>query len=431
MEMNSCPEVIDNYNRKLIQLEVEREALKKEKDSKSKDRLKNCIDEISTIKKELKKNTIEWQNEQKSVNAVTGLKEKLENAKNQMDNYQKEGRYADASKIQYESIPVLENQISDYTKTLENAKFIKLEVTTSDIAEVISKWTGIPISKMLEGEKKKLLNLENHLSNRVVGQDHALESTSNVIRMSKMGVSDPDKPIGSFLFLGKTGVGKTELGKALADALFDNDNSLVRIDMSELMEQHSVAKLIGSPPGYIGYDEGGQLTEKIRRRPYSVVLFDEIEKAHPSILNILLQLLDDGRLTDSKGRMVNFRNTIIIMTTNLTESELESHLKPELRNRIDEIVKFNDLGKDVVKEIVEIHLAKMIENLSKQGINCSVNGGIREHLINNGYEPEYGARPIKRLIRRDILSEVSKYMLRNPNTDSIHLDYDKKLVIRN
>jgi len=199
--------------------------------------------------------------------------------------------------------------------------------------------------------------------------------------------------------------------------------------MSELMEQHSVSKLIGSPPGYIGYDEGGHLTEKIRRRPYSVVLFDEIEKAHPSILNILLQLLDDGRLTDSKGRMVNFRNTIIIMTTNLTESEIELHLKPELRNRIDEIVKFNDLGKKVVKEIVEIHLVRMIQNLSKQGIDCSVNGGIREYLINNGYETEYGARPIKRLIRRDILSEVSKYMLRNPNTDSIHLDYDKKLII--
>jgi len=256
-----------------------------------------------------------------------------------------------------------------------------------------------------------------------------LKKTSDVIRMSKMGLADVDKPLGSFLFLGNTGVGKTELGKTLADALFDDEKALVRVDMSELMEQHSVAKLIGSPPGYIGYDEGGYLTEKIRRRPYSVILFDEIEKAHPSVLNILLQVLDDGRLTDSKGRTVNFKNTIIVMTTNLTESELNIYLKPELRNRIDEIVKFNDLNKEVVEKIVDMHISRMIENIEKHGITCHVDGSIRNYLIKNGYQPEYGARPINRLIRRDILSEVSKYLLENPDVESINIKYDNGVIV--
>jgi ATP-dependent Clp protease ATP-binding subunit ClpB len=247
--------------------------------------------------------------------------------------------------------------------------------------------------------------------------------------MSKMGVVDSNRPIGSFLFLGRTGVGKTELGKTLAEALFDDEKALVRIDMSELMEQHSVAKLIGSPPGYIGYDEGGHLTEKIRRRPYSVILFDEIEKAHPSVLNILLQVLDDGILGDSKGRSINFKNTIIVMTTNLKESELNIFLRPELRNRIDEIVKFNDLNREVIEKIVEMHIQGMIRTIEKQNIKCTVNGGIREHLIKNGYQPEYGARPVSRLIRRDILSEVSKYMLEHPEKESIHIDYNNGIVI--
>jgi ATP-dependent Clp protease ATP-binding subunit ClpB len=302
-------------------------------------------------------------------------------------------------------------------------------VTTEDVAEVVSKWTGIPVNKMLEGEKEKLLQLEDHLRKRVIGQEEALKKTSDVIRMSKMGLADVDKPLGSFLFLGNTGVGKTELGKTLADALFDDEKALVRVDMSELMEQHSVAKLIGSPPGYIGYDEGGYLTEKIRRRPYSVILFDEIEKAHPSVLNILLQVLDDGRLTDSKGRTVNFKNTIIVMTTNLTESELNIYLKPELRNRIDEIVKFNDLNKEVVEKIVDMHISRMIENIEKHGITCHVDGSIRNYLIKNGYQPEYGARPINRLIRRDILSEVSKYLLENPDVESINIKYDNGVIV--
>jgi ATP-dependent Clp protease ATP-binding subunit ClpB len=283
---------------------------------------------------------------------------------------------------------------------------------------------------MLEGEKEKLLQLESLLRNRVIGQEEALTKTSDVIRMAKMGMTDMDRPLGSFLFIGNTGVGKTELGKTLAEALFDDEKALVRVDMSELMEQHSVSKLIGSPPGYVGYDEGGQLTEKIRRRPYSVILFDEIEKAHPSVLNILLQILDDGRLTDSKGRTINFKNTIIIMTTNLTEEELRVFLRPELRNRIDEIIKFNDLNKEVIEKIVELHLQGMIRTLDTQGISCTVNGGVKEYLIKNGYQPEYGARPVKRLIRRDILSEISKYMLNHPESNSIHVDYDDGVMIR-
>jgi len=429
MEMNSAPELIDNLRRKLIQLEVEREALKKEKDVKSKERLKDCKNEIKTTKDVLGKNMVVWEKEKEAVDNVSKLKEELENAKFQMESNQRDGNYAEASKYQYETIPNLEKKIEDYSKTLENSRFVKLEVTTEDIAEVVSKWTGIPVNKMLEGEKEKLLQLEDHLRNRVIGQEEALNKTADVIRMSKMGVTDVNRPLGSFLFLGNTGVGKTELGKTLAEALFDDEKALVRVDMSELMEQHSVSKLIGSPPGYIGYDEGGHLTEKIRRRPYSVILFDEIEKAHPSVLNILLQVLDDGRLGDSKGRTINFKNTIIVMTTNLTESEINVFLRPEFTNRIDEIVKFNDLSKEVIEKIVEMQIHRMIVTIEKQGIKCDVNGSIRDYLIKNGYQPEYGARPINRLIRRDILSQVSRYMLENPDVESIDIGYDNGIIV--
>ena len=429
MEMNSAPELIDNLRRRLMMLEVEREALKKEKDVKSKERLKVCKDEIKITKDELGVNMVVWEKEKEALNNVSKLKEELEDAKFQMESHQREGNYAEASKYQYETVPNLENTIEEYTKTLEGSRFIKLEVTTEDIAEVVSKWTGIPVNKMLEGEKEKLLQLESHLRKRVIGQEEALKKTADVIRMSKMGITDINRPLGSFLFLGNTGVGKTELGKTLAQALFDDEKALIRIDMSELMEQHSVSKLIGSPPGYVGYDEGGYLTEKIRRRPYAVILFDEIEKAHPSVLNILLQVLDDGRLGDSKGRTINFKNTIIVMTTNLTESEIDTYLRPEFRNRIDEVVKFNDLNREVIEKIVEMHIHGMIQTIEKQGIKCDVNGGIRDYLIKNGYQPEYGARPVNRLIRRDILSEVSKYMLENPQMESIHIGYDDNGVI--
>ena len=430
MEMNSAPELIDDLNRKLIQLEVEREALKKEKDPQSKERLSECKKEIDKTRKILDQYTNIWENEKQAVSRISRLKEELEDVKFKMENHFRDGNYAAASKMQYDTIPDLEEKIESLIQTLENSQFVKLDVRTNDIAEVVSKWTGIPVQKMLEGEKEKLLNLESVFRNRVIGQEEALKKTADVIRMSKLGVSDKEKPLGSFLFMGKTGVGKTELAKTIAEALFDDEKALIRIDMSELMEQHSISKLIGSPPGYVGYDEGGYLTEKIRRRPYSVILFDEIEKAHPAILNILLQVLDDGRLTDSKGRTVNFKNTIIVMTTNLSQQEVNTFLKPELRNRIDDIIHFNDLNKDAIEKIVDIHIKRMIDALAQQGLTCTVDDSIRKYLVKYGYEPEFGARPIKRLIQREILSELSKFMLENPEIQEINLDFDQGIMIQ-
>jgi ATP-dependent Clp protease ATP-binding subunit ClpB len=429
MEINSAPELIDNLKRTLIQLEVEQEALKKEKDSKSKARLQECKKEIDAIRNNLDIHIETWENEKGTATEISKLKKDLENAKFKMENYSRDGNYADASKIQYDTIPVIVQKIDSLSQTLEHFQFVKLEVQPDDVAEVVSKWTGIPVQKMLEGEKEKLLKLESLFHNRVIGQDHALEKTADVIRMSKLGFSDSKKPLGSFLFMGKTGVGKTELAKTIAEALFDDEKALVRIDMSELMEQHSISKLIGSPPGYVGYDDGGYLTEKIRRRPYAVILFDEIEKAHPSILNILLQILDDGRLTDSKGRTVNFKNTIIIMTSNLKNDELNLCLKPELRNRIDEIIYFNELNQDAVRKIVELNIAKMVKMLAAQNVHCKVDASVIDDLCKNGFQPEFGARPIKRLINRDILSKISKYILERPDVVSIWVIFDKEIRI--
>ena len=315
IEMNSLPEQIDKEKRRLLQLEIEKASLKKEKNSNSISRLKKCQFEIENIKLDLGKNLEIWNQEKKNVDELTSLRKKLDIAKNKRANFQKSGNYTEASKYQYEKIPSIKSNINQLSDMFKSAKYIKLEVAEEDIADIVSKWTGIPVTKMLSSEKNKLLVLEDQLRKRVIGQEEALQKTSDVIRISKLGLSNAKKPIGSFLFLGNTGVGKTELAKSLSEVLFDDEQSLVRIDMSELMEQHAVSKLIGAPPGYVGYDEGGYLTEKIRRRPYSVILLDEIEKSHPSVLNILLQLLDDGRLTDSKGRTVNFTNTIIIMTS--------------------------------------------------------------------------------------------------------------------
>ena len=272
---------------------------------------------------------------------------------------------------------------------------------------------------MLSGEKEKLLHLEDELQRRVVGQDDAVRMVADVIRMSKLGVSDQNRPLGSFLFMGNTGVGKTELGKTLAEALFDDENALVRMDMSEYMEQHSISKLIGSPPGYVGYDEGGQLTEKIRRRPYAVILFDEIEKAHPNVLNILLQILDDGRLTDAKGRTVNFKNTIIIMTSNMAQGDVKKYLRPEFINRIDEIITFNDLNEEVIRKIVDIQLNEILKRLAEQNIKLEIDQSVKDYLARNGYVPEYGARPINRIIKREILAELSKYILENPEKNKV------------
>ena len=424
MEMNSAPEVIDTSRRKLLQLEVEREALKKEKDSMSKDRLNVVKSEINQINKKLEKDLAVWEKEKLNIQEFQGLKEQLEKTKNNLDIAQRNQDYQGAAKIQYSDIPELEKKMETMSANIKNNHFIKLEVDPDDIAEIVSKWTGIPVTKLISGEKEKLLNLESKLRNRVKGQEEALKLTSDVIRMSKMGVSDEHRPIGSFLFMGNTGVGKTELAKSLAESLFDDDRALVRIDMSEFMEPHSIAKLIGSPPGYVGYDEGGQLTEKIRRRPYSVILFDEIEKSHPNVLNILLQILDDGRLTDTKGRTVNFTNTIIIMTSNLKESELKSVLRPELLNRIDEIIIFDDLSEHIIEQIVEMQLEELRRKIALQKISIECDDSVKAYLVQNGYQREYGARPINRLIRREILSELSRHMLENPETEKINITID-------
>ena len=424
MEMNSAPEEIDTSRRKLLQLEVEREALKKEKDSISKNRLNVVKSEINQINKKLEKDLAVWEKEKLNIQEFQGLKEQLEKTKNNLDIAQRNQDYQSAAKIQYSDIPELEKKMETMSANIKNNHFIKLEVDPDDIAEVVSKWTGIPVTKLISGEKEKLLNLESKLRNRVKGQEEALKLTSDVIRMSKMGVSDEHRPIGSFLFMGNTGVGKTELAKSLAESLFDDERALVRIDMSEFMEPHSIAKLIGSPPGYVGYDEGGQLTEKIRRKPYSVILFDEIEKSHPNVLNILLQILDDGRLTDTKGRTVNFTNTIIIMTSNLKESELKSVLRPELLNRIDEIIIFDDLSEHIIEQIVEMRLDELRRKIALKKISIECDDSVKAYLVKNGYQREYGARPINRLIRREILSELSRHMLENPETEKINITID-------
>ena len=428
MEMNSLPENIDNIKRKLLQLEIERESLKKEKDSKSKERLSKCESKIKERKDDLNLNMKIWEEEKKVVDKLSDLRKKLDKARFDMESYQKEGKYAEASKYRYEKIPNIKEQIDNLSHALKDSKFIKLEVSTEDIADIISRWTGIPVTKMLFSEKEKLLSLENQLRSRVIGQEEALKKTSDVIRISKLGLANGERPLGSFLFLGGTGVGKTELAKTLSEALFDDEQALVRIDMSELMEPHSVAKLIGAPPGYVGYDEGGNLTEKVRRRPYSVILLDEIEKSHPNVLNILLQILDDGRLTDSKGRTINFKNTIVIMTTNLQSSDLNTFLKPELRNRIDEIIEFNDLNKNMIKKIADNHLFKMITNIENQGLECDVDITLRQYMYDRGYEPEYGARPIRRVIQSDIMPEVSKTILKYPNKKQITISFDQGKV---
>ncbi|MCJ7801470.1 MAG: AAA family ATPase, partial [Candidatus Marinimicrobia bacterium] len=417
MEMNSAPAEIDDARRKLIQLEVEREALKKEKDKHSKERLEVVMTEINSLKKQLFELTKIWDDEKAIVIAIQSLKEKLDSLNTKAEASQRDGDYSTAAKIQYSEIPALSKELEEKNRILENSKFLKLEVGTEDIAEIVSKWTGIPVTKMLSGEKEKLLHLEDELQRRVVGQDEAVRMVADVIRMSKLGVSDQNRPLGSFLFLGNTGVGKTELGKTLAEALFDDENALVRMDMSEYMEQHSISKLIGSPPGYVGYDEGGQLTEKIRRRPYAVILFDEIEKAHPNVLNVLLQILDDGRLTDAKGRTVNFKNTIIIMTSNMDQRDIKKYLRPEFINRIDEIITFNDLIENVIKKIVDIQLDKINIRLIEQNITLQVDQNVKDYLVKNGYVPEYGARPINRIIKREILAKLSKYMLEHSDTN--------------
>jgi len=423
MEIDSMPVELDTVTRRLMQLEIEKTALDKETDPVSKDRLTRIKTEIETLKSEEKKIRVQWTNEKEQINLIKKKKNNLEEFKLDLQTALNNNNYQKAAELQYSKIPSIEKEINQMTlDSQQEGKLLTEVVTEESIAEIVSKWTQIPLSKLLSGDREKLLHLEQTLKNRVIGQDHALRLISNAIIRQRAGIKDENRPIGSFLFLGPTGVGKTEVARALAEALFDSEHQIVRIDMSEYMESHSVSRLIGSPPGYVGYDEGGQLTEAVRRKPYSIILFDEVEKAHPEVFNILLQILEDGRLTDNQGRTVDFKNTIIILTSNIgsefllhsdqdTQTKVmnlvKSKFKPEFINRIDEIIIFNALGLKVQIEIAKKMLQDFKERLEDKNIFIEFTEDVQKYIIKNGFNDEYGARPLKRFIQRQIETLVA------------------------
>ena len=411
IEIDSLPTEIDVVNRRVLQLEIERVALEKETDAASRERLEALNDELNLLQRQTAEMQVHWDAEKQAIGAIRSLKEELESLRAQVE---RELDLEKAAEIRYGRIPEVERRIGDATTQLNSLqvskRMLKEEVDAEDIAEVVSKWTGVPLNKLLEGEMHKLVHLEDLLHQRVIGQDDAVTATANAIRRSRAGLSDPNRPIGSFLFLGPTGVGKTELARALAEYLFDDEKSMVRIDMAEYMEKFSVSRLIGAPPGYVGYDEGGQLTEAVRRRPYSVVLLDEIEKAHPEVFNVLLQLLDDGRLTDGQGRTVDFTNTVLIMTSNLVGEPID-YFKPEFVNRIDEIVRFRKLEMSDLGAIVEIQLQHLIERMTSRRITLAVTPAARVLLAERGYDADFGARPLKRLIQKTVSDAAALLIL--------------------
>jgi ATP-dependent Clp protease ATP-binding subunit ClpB len=434
MEITSMPVELDEAERRIMQLEIEREALRKEKDDASRNRLDALEGELASLKESRDALKSKWEGERQAIQRISDLKDELEQTRVQIEQAQRSYDYNTAAELQYGKLVQLQEQVRDEEKALvtlqATGKLLKEEVDADDIAEIVGRWTGIPVSRLLEGEVQKLLHMEERLHQRVIGQDEAIDAVSNAIRRARAGLQDPNKPLGSFIFLGPTGVGKTELARALAEFLFDTDQAVIRIDMSEYMEKHAVSRLIGAPPGYIGFDEGGQLTEAVRRRPYAVILFDEIEKAHPDVFNTLLQVLDDGRLTDSQGRVVDFKNTVIIMTSNLGSSSivglnihdkdamrnrvmeaLRDHFRPEFLNRIDEIVIFEPLSRDQIGEIVDIQLQRVADRLTDRGITLRTTSGAREWLANRGYDPVYGARPLKRVIQREVLDALAMKLL--------------------
>ena len=428
MEADSKPEEVDEIDRRIIQLKIEREALKKETDEASKERLKKVDQEIAELEKKSADLTLIWKAEKEKLASVQKIKEQLDQARSELENVQRRGDLTRAGELMYSIIPQLEKKLAE---TPAQGRMFKQEVTAEEIAEVVSRWTGIPVDKMMEGEREKLLHMEDKLRERVVGQDQAIVVVADAVRRARAGLQDPHRPIGSFLFLGPTGVGKTELCKALAEFLFDDEQAMVRIDMSEYMEKHSVARLIGAPPGYVGYEEGGSLTEAVRRRPYQVILFDEIEKAHSDVFNILLQVLDDGRLTDGQGRTVDFRNTIIVLTSNLGAEYLAAlpegkpaeaareqvmevvrrSFRPEFLNRLDEIILFNRLGRSEMKRIVDIQLRHLQSLLADRKITLEVDDMAKTWLGNTGYDPVYGARPLKRVIQRQLQNPLASMLL--------------------
>ncbi len=461
LEMNSMPEELDKLERQIRQLEIEREAIKRENDEH---KLKQLNTDISNLAVERDTFKAKWQQEKEVVEKVQNAKAEIENLKLAADKAEREGDYGKVAEIRYGKVQEQEKIIETYSKQLDEIsekRLLKEEVDAEDIAESVAKATGIPVSKMLQSDREKLLHLEEELHKRVVGQDEAIEAVSDAIRRSRAGLQDPKKPIGSFIFLGTTGVGKTELAKALADYLFDDENMMTRIDMSEYQEKHAVSRLVGAPPGYVGYDEGGQLTEAVRRKPYSVILLDEIEKAHPDVFNVLLQVLDDGRLTDNKGRMVNFKNTIIIMTSNMgshiiqenfekvseknkeevvesTKEEvmnlLRQTIRPEFLNRIDEVIMFQPLMKKEIKGIINIQLQQLKNLVAKSGVNLEFSDYVYEFLTENGYDPQFGARPLKRLIQKEIVNQLSKKILSgdiDKNVPVLVDVFDGTVVFRN
>lgn len=458
MELDSMPAEIDAVDRQLTQMQIEEQALMKEEDAASQERLENLRAEIATTQEKLDGMKANWQNERGAIDLVQDLKSQIEDAKTQMERVTREGDLAQASELRYSTIPELERKYDEAEKALlakqEDGGILKEEVTTDEIAEVVSSWTGVPVSKMMQGEMDKLKNLEDQLHLRVIGQDDAVSAVAAAVRRSRAGLSDPNKPLGSFFFLGPTGVGKTELAKALAELLFDDERSLVRIDMSEYMEKFSVQRLIGAPPGYVGYDEGGQLTEAVRRHPYSVILLDEMEKAHPDVFNILLQVLDDGRLTDGQGRVVSFKNTIIIMTSNVgsqfiagagaegfnEESRkqvmeaLRSSFRPEFLNRIDDVVIFQPLGLEDIERIVDIQLKDVRSRLANERMTLELSEAAKQSLALDGLDPVYGARPLKRLIQRRVVDQVANLIiageLHEGDTVLVDTDENGNLVAR-
>jgi ATP-dependent Clp protease ATP-binding subunit ClpB len=451
IENDSLPAELDGIRRRLIQLQIEREALKKENDPASKERLKATEKQLAELQRTDKELTAQWEREKGGIDQIKALKQQIEDAQNQFTDAQRNGELEKAARLKYETIANLQKQLDEKEEQLahseQKAKMVQDEVTEEHIAQVVAKWTSIPVSRLLSGERERLIRMEEHLRTRVVGQNEAVEALCNAVRRSRSGLSDPNRPIGTFLFLGPTGVGKTELSKALADFLFNDINALVRIDMSEFMEPHSVARLIGAPPGYVGYEEGGRLTEAVRRKPYSVILLDEIEKAHPDVFNVLLQVFDDGRLTDGKGRTVDFKNTVIIMTSNIASGqiqqlseekgadwEIEAHVKdalkqvfkPEFLNRIDEVIVFHMLTREHLRHIVDIQLGYLAQRLKDRKIELEFTDKARDQIMDEGYDPSYGARPLKRTIQQRLENPLATELLAGKfaDGDTIRVDAD-------
>jgi ATP-dependent Clp protease ATP-binding subunit ClpB len=434
IEIDSVPTEIDEVDRRVMQLEIELTSLRKEKDEASKERRDAIEAELAELRERSAEMKAQWQREKDAIKDVSETKERLEQARVEAERAEREADLQRAAELRYGEIPELERKLAEHEAAEreegdgeagaggggpEAPQFLKEEVDAEDVAEVVARWTGIPVSRLMEGEVEKLIHMEERLHERVVGQDEAVEAVATALRRSRAGLQDPNRPIGTFLFLGPTGVGKTELARALAEFMFDSQDAMVRIDMSEYMEKHSVSRLVGAPPGYVGYEEGGQLTEAVRRRPYSVVLLDEIEKAHPDVFNTLLQVMDDGRLTDGQGRTVDFKNTVLIMTSNIPVSatgddmraELTSHFKPEFINRLDDIVRFDALSREQLSEIVDLQLQRVIERVAERGVQLEVTPAARELLGNMGYDPTYGARPLRRVIQKQLIDKLALALL--------------------